>query len=715
MVQTLFSPSWYRVAQLRPSLRNQVVIHRHTYRGRSWHVVEDRSSEQHHRFKPATYFIIGLMDGSRSVDSIWRAALERLGDEAPSQDDMIGLLAQLHYADLLKTDVSPEASDLFYRYRQRDRQKWIARLSAPLAWRVPLFDPDRMLDRLLPAARVAFSAWGLAAWIIVVGLGLVLAALNWGRIVEHLGERVLDPWNLLALFLAYPIIKLLHELAHALAVKAWGGQVHDVGVMFILFMPLPYVDASASSGFRSKWRRALVDAAGILVELLVASVALMVWLDMDQPILRSVLFNLMLIGTVSTLLFNGNPLLKFDGYYILSDILEIPNLAQRAQKFLGYLFRRYLCGISNAVSPVTANGERFWFLVYGPLAAVYRIFLTFSIAMFLASEYLLVGLLLAAWCVLLMGLLPLGRLVWSAVTDHQLRQHRLRLWTAVGTTFTVACLLLFAWPAPYATVAEAVTIVPENRQVRAGAEGFVVRLLAEPGATVAPGTELALLSDPTVDAEARALKAQLAALEAKLAAAEFTKVVDASVIRAEMKAVKEEFERVSERRHEQTVVALAAGLFLVPFASDLPGHFLQRGAIFGYVHDANDVVIRAVVDQVGIGAIEKEIRRIEIWETGQETRPLPGRLVRIVPAGRNELPHKALSAEGGGALPLDPRSPDQLRTTSNVFQVDLRPDPGRPVNFLGQRHYVRFEHKPKPVGFQVFERGREFILNRFGI
>jgi putative peptide zinc metalloprotease protein len=714
MAQTLFSPSWYRVAQLRPSLRKQVVIYRHTYRGKPWHVIEERSSEQHHRFKPATYFIVGLMDGTRTVDAIWRAALDRLGDDAPSQDDMIALLAQLHFADLLKTDASPEADDLFRRYRLRERQKWIARLSSPLAWRLPLFDPDRLLDYLAPAGRWIFSVWGIVVWACLVGTGLVLAAINWGRIVERIGERVLDPWNVAALVIAYPVLKILHELGHALAVKVWGGRVHDAGVMFILFMPIPYVDASASSGFASKWRRALVDAAGILTELLVASVALMVWLDTEQPVLRSVLFNLMLIGTVSTVLFNGNPLLKFDGYYILSDILEIPNLAPRAQKYIAYLFKHYLWGVAAAVSPVTAQGERFWFLLYGPLAALYRVFLTFSIALFLASEYTLVGLLLAVWCVALMGIAPVVRFVSTVAHDPDLRDRRPRLILSTAAILAIVLLSLLVVPAPYTTIAEAVTVVPENRQVRAGAEGFVMRLLAEPGAPVVSGAQLAGLADPTVDAEARVLRAQLAALAARLSAVEFTNIVDAGVIRAEMKAVKEDLDNVAERQLEQTVVANASGQFLVPAAADLPGHFLLRGTTFGYVHDPGDVIIRAVVDQAGMGAIERGVESVSVWEAGLETRPRTATVARVVPGGHNELPHRALAADGGGTIVLDPRTPGQLRTTTNLFQIDLRPERGDHIDHIGQRFYVRFEHAPRPIGLQFLDRARQVILERFG-
>ena len=715
MTRTLFSPSWYRVAQLRPTLRKQVTIHRHDYRGRAWHVIEERANEQHYRFTPATYFIIGLMDGTRTVNAIWRAALDRLGDDAPSQDELIDLLAQLHFADLLKTDATPEAHQLFQLMQGRERRRWLGRLASPFAVKVPLFDPDSVLDRLVPAAHWIFSWLGLSIWLLAVGIGAILAALNWGSITDRVSERVLDPWNLLAIAIGYPLIKMFHELGHALAVKVWGGRVNDVGVMFILFMPVPYVDASATSGFQSKWRRALVDAAGILTELLIASLALMLWLQTEQPMLRSVLFNLMLIGTVSTVLFNGNPLVKFDGYYILSDALEIPNLAQRSQKYLGYLFKRYVWGASNAVSPVTARGEALWFLLYGPCASIYRVFIMLSIASFLASEYAAVGILLAIWCVITLGVVPLARLISSLAADPDLRERRWRLiWTSAGIAGVVAAAL-FVMPAPYFSIAEAVAVVPENRQVRAAAEGFLANLAAEPGVHVTAGTKLAVIIDPSVESEVKVLKAQVTALEARLSAVQFTNRVEANLIRAETRTVKEELARASERMTEQTVMAGADGRFLVPMASDLPGRYFQRGSIIGYVHDPSEMIIRAVVEQAGMGAIERGVRDVTVWEAGYETSANPGKIKRIAPGGGNELPHKALAADGGGTIMLDPRSPEKLRTMANLFQIDLEMQGSIPANFIGKRYYVRFEHQPRPLGLQLYDVVRQAMLQRFGV
>ena len=118
-----------------------------------------------------------------------------------------------------------------------------------------------------------------------------------------------------------------------------------------------------------------VAAAGMAVELFVAALALFLWLNVESGRVSAIAYNVMLIGGVSTLLFNGNPLLRYDGYYVLADWIEIPNLAQRSTRYLGYLLQHYILGVDDAVSPVTAPGERAWFICYGIASFCYRLFI----------------------------------------------------------------------------------------------------------------------------------------------------------------------------------------------------------------------------------------------------------------------------------------------------------------------------------------------------
>ncbi|MEE9149497.1 MAG: hypothetical protein V3U27_19115, partial [Candidatus Tectomicrobia bacterium] len=314
MSEPLFSASWYRVAALRPRLRSHAHIHRHHYRGQLWYVLQDVAAQRYHRFSPAAYGLIGLMDGRRTVQEIWQEASSHLGDDAPTQDEVIQILTQLHAADVLQCDVPPDSAEMLLRYDRQRRDKWQRQLLSPLSWRFPLFDPERILQRLLPFTRPLLSSTGALLWLAVVGMATVLAAMHWHDLTHNLMDRVLAPHNVVLLWLLFPVVKILHEFGHGCATKVYGGEVHEMGLMLLVLQPLPYVDASAASAFRAKWQRIVVGAAGMLVELFIASLALFVWLNVEPGTVRAVAYNIMFIAGVSTVLFNANPLLCYDGY-----------------------------------------------------------------------------------------------------------------------------------------------------------------------------------------------------------------------------------------------------------------------------------------------------------------------------------------------------------------------------------------------------------------
>src|SRR5262249_19576740 len=192
---------------------------------------------------------------------------------------------------------------------------------------------------------------------------------------------------------------------------AFGGTTHEFGIMFIVFAPMPYVDASAASEFRSKWHRVIVGASGMLVEVFVAALALHVWLAVEQGLVRALAFNVMLIAGVSTVLFNGNPLLRYDGYYILCDIIEIPNLATRATRYWGYLVTRYAFRQEDQEFAGT-RGERVWLFLYAPASFLYRQIVIFAIAIFIASEYAAFGIAVALWSLMTGVVMPAAKALW---------------------------------------------------------------------------------------------------------------------------------------------------------------------------------------------------------------------------------------------------------------------------------------------------------------
>lgn len=508
MSKRLHSQSWYRVAGLRPRLRSHARIHRHDYRGETWYVLQDDSSGRYHRFSEIAHYIIGLMDGRRTVQEIWDASLEHLGEDHPTQDEIIELMGQLHTADLLQTEETPDTGELTERYGKKQRQKWIKRFYSPLSLRFRLFDPEPMLRATVDWVRPLFGWGGFLIWLAVVAVGAALAVIHWTDLTENMVDRVLAPENLLVLWLSYPLVKTVHELGHAYAAKVWGGEVHEMGVMLLVFMPVPYVDASCSSAFRQRRRRMVVSGIGIMVELFLASLALLVWLNAESGAVRAFAWNIMLIGGVSTLFFNGNPLLRFDGYYVMADAVDIPNLATRSNKYWAYLFQRRLFGVKSAESPALIAGEASWFGIYGLAAFVYRLFITFSIALFVAGKFFVVGGLLAIWALATQLLVPAGKILKFLFTGKKLQRKRRR--ALAVSAFLALCLLalLFAAPFPLRTMSEGVVWVPEHAEVRVGTEGQLLRLLAQNGVEVQAG-------DPLVELEAPFLTAKEAVLRAR--------------------------------------------------------------------------------------------------------------------------------------------------------------------------------------------------------
>ena len=305
--------------------------------------MHDHATGRVHRLSPAGYMIVAAMDGARTVDQLWREAGTRLEEEAPSQDDVIQLLAQLNAADLLQTEVTPDSAALVERAAKAGRSRWLQQRALPAGAADPALASRQVSSSALGRSPNGCSA-GLAPflWLLVVLPAMVLAAQHWQELSASASDRILAADNIVLLALTYFVLKALHEFGHGFAVKAFGGAVHEFGVMFLVFAPVPYVDASAASEFRSKWRRALVGAAGMIVEVFFAALALYVWLAVEPGLVRALAFDAMVVAGVSTVVFNGNPLLRYDGYYILADLLEIPNLAQRGHPLLG-LPGRSLC------------------------------------------------------------------------------------------------------------------------------------------------------------------------------------------------------------------------------------------------------------------------------------------------------------------------------------------------------------------------------------
>jgi putative peptide zinc metalloprotease protein len=703
------------VAALKPRLRSHVEIHRHNYREEIWYILQDHASGRFQRFTPAAYLFIGLMDGQRTVEEIWEAGRVRLGEDSPTQEEVIRLLSQLHAVDVLQCDVPPDTAELLKRFEKRQSSKWKQNVRNPLWMRFSLLDPERFLIRFQPFARPFFSWLGALLWLGVVGTGIFLAGVHWPELTENIMDRVLAPQNILLLWLTYPFLKVFHEFGHAFAVKVMGGEVHEMGVMLLVLTPIPYVDASSASAFHNKWERIRVSAAGLAVELFVAALALFVWINIEPGPIRAVLYNLIFLAGVSSLLFNGNPLLRYDAYYMLGDLLEIPNLGQRGIQYVVYLAQRYLFGLRDMEPPMSVSGERVWFVIYTVLSFTYRIFIYAGIVLFIASKFFVMGVMIACWAVVSMFIVPGAKGIRFLLSSPRLGRKRVRaiMTTSFGLASIAAIVLLV--PVPLSTLAEGVIWVPEQSFVRAGTDGFVNRIIATSGNQVRPGELLIECSDPILPANIRVLESRLKELKALYETQVLSDRVKAAVTHEEMEHVKGQLEDARRRADELMIRSSTGGFFLIPMAQDLPGRFVRRGELLGYVLDRSTITARVVVSQSDVDFVRQRTLGVAIRFPEKLIKTVPVVIKREVPAATDQLPSRVLSQQGGGGIAIDPRDMLGVKAFQKLFLFDIElPDLGGLYN-VGGRVYVRFDHGWEPLIWRWYRSIRQLFLRRFNV
>ena len=325
---TLHSPHWHEVASLRPALRSLVNSRRLRSRGQIWHVLTAPGSREQLRLNAPAWRFVALLDGSSTLDSLWHQLHERDADSAPSQPEVLDLLARLNAAGFLKTDMPLDFVAQFSEARRRERTRRFAAMS-PLAMRVQLFNPGRLIDAIAPWCTALFTPPALILWAVIVGMSALRAASEWPALASAVAQAGSSPRFVLIAWLIYPLMKAVHELAHALTIRRFGGSVPTAGFTLLVLVPVPYVDASAANTF-ARMQRVLVSAAGVMTELLIAALAFWLWLAVAPGLVRDVALTAFFIGALSSLLINGNPLLRFDGYYAFYAICSTCPISARA-------------------------------------------------------------------------------------------------------------------------------------------------------------------------------------------------------------------------------------------------------------------------------------------------------------------------------------------------------------------------------------------------
>jgi putative peptide zinc metalloprotease protein len=710
MSATLLSPNWYRVAYLRPRLRAGLQVSRHTVRGEQWLVVTNPMTGTHHRFNQVAWKLVASCDGQRSLDEAWSALVDAAGDTAPTQDEAIAIAGQALSAHILVGDVPPDAASVV---RLHDRRVGRTRRQAinPLAFRLPLWNPDTFLDRHLPHLAWLFAPTALRICLALAALSALLALIHAQALAADAQRLLSEPRGLLLTWCAYPVIKALHELAHGFMIKAHGGAVRQMGVSLLLLMPVPYVDASASAVFENKRARAGVAAAGIVVELLLAGLGLGVWLVLEPSLARDAAIAVVLVGGLSTLLVNGNPLLRFDGYHVLCDLAELPNLAQRSRAHWLNLLQRRVLGLPSAQAQGLARGERPWLLAYTPLSWAMRTVLLCVLALALAQAWPAASLVLALAALWLGVAGPLGKgMVW-VLRAPELHQRRVRAVATVGSGVAAVLVLAFAAPLPQRSHAPAVVRLPDEAEVRLQAAGFVERFLVPDGATVDAGDAIAVLSNPVLLADVARVHASWQEAEVEHTRLRDTDPRAAAQAGDRVAQFRGELLSLQAQRDALQVRARTGGRITLDSHRNRVGMFLPQGHLLAQVLPDTAPLVRALVGNSDIALVRDNTASATVMLASGGT-PLAAQMQGAVPQATFQLPSSALGVAGGGHIAVDPADSKGLTARTPHFQVDLSlPVQVRPP--IGTRAMVTFEHGPGSAADWLARQMRVAFLRHF--
>ncbi|HEX6692199.1 MAG TPA: hypothetical protein VF110_13750, partial [Burkholderiales bacterium] len=356
--------------------------------------------------------------------------------------------------------------------------------------------------------------------------------------------------------------------------------------------------------------------------------------------------------------------------------------------------------------------ERAWLAVFTVASFFYRILVMVGIALFIATQYFIVGILLALFVVATSLVWPVLKGINFVLTHPKLGRRRGRAVTVTAAASALVAALLFLVPLPLWTLAQGVTWAPPDATVFAGSDGFVRQVSAASGSPVRRGATLLVTEDPLLELRTRVLEAQVRLLSLRAHAELQLDRVRWELTREELVAAEAELALAKERGGELVIRAPADGVFLVPSPEDLPDRFLRKGQQVGYVVRPDTITVKALVPQEDADLVLAHTERAEVRRAGAVFETLHAVMKRQVPQATNRLPNPALSTQAGGLVPVDPRDPQAPTALQGWFEIELEL-PATRTYAVGERVYVRFEHGWEPVAFRLYRSVRQLFMKRF--
>jgi putative peptide zinc metalloprotease protein len=699
-----------------PKLRRDLVFRPQRFGNQQCFIAEDPATARFFRIGVAEYMLLSALDGVRSVQAAWKKTLETLPDCGLQPNDAVTICQWAVRHELALETWRDD--DVKQQPRQASAQTpRSGRRLGPLSMQLPLCYPDRFFERIEPWLGWVFSWPAVVSWLVLVGWASKDLIASSDQLTSS-ASQVIAAGNWMWLGSAWVILKLIHECSHGVCCKRLGGDVREAGIILILFAPLAYVDVTSTWRIRSKWDRMRIAAAGMYVELLIAAVAALVWCRTDIGVIHELSFNVLMTASVMTLIFNANPLMRFDGYYIMSDALEIPNLYDQGRQHVGQCVRKYLLG--DRVGRCSQGGVRSAIISgYGWASLAWRNVVFASLLLAAVTLFDGAGIVLVAIAIALWVRSMLRRLVHllHADGDHRVNWLRFALVTTSISALMLCVALLLPWPG--ATTAPAIVEFDPETIVRAGSNGFVDNLLVTGGQQVTRGQILVKMENPQLEHDLREL--ELLIDESRLKGRMFDRHGEWVKSQAEKEKLRNLESRADELRAELSGLILRApcdGVIVGRAIASLEGTYLQKGAAICSIGVERAKKIRVSIAQEDVEQFRGKLgQALHAHLSGID--PVRGVLQKIDPRASDVPIDPSLCAPEGGDLAVradHAKSPtlthDQLQLVSPRFTgiLKLEPSAGERL-FAGQRAYValrRFES----VGHHIVRCIRDWVDER---
>ncbi len=681
-------------------MRADLTARRHKYQGRVYWVVKEPIGLRYFRFQEEEFAVLNMMKGNVSLEEIKERFEDEFAPHKITYQDLQHFIGTLHRSGLVLSDSPGQGQQLKKRRDERTQKETLSKLSNVLAIRFKGIDPERILQLLYPFTRWLFSPTAFAFFIALAISALLLLGVQFDVFRSRLPgfDQFFGPknWGYLAIVLG--VTKIIHEFGHGLLCHHHGGECHEMGVMFLVLTPCLYCNVSDSWMLPSKWHRAAIGAGGIYFELIMASIATFVWWFSEPGMLNHLALRVMFICSVSTVIFNGNPLLRFDGYYILSDLIEIPNLRQKASKILQNKAAEYCLGLEMPEDPFLPQSNQAMFGLYTVAAVAYRWFIFFSILFFLNKVFEPYGLKVLGQLIALMGLFGLVvQPAWQGAKFLHVpgRMDQVKWPRLYATLAIVAAVIsgIFCLPVPK-SVHCAFQLQPrEVRKVFADVPGRIVEVDKEPGQVVEVGETIAVMENDKLKQELYRLQAEVQILDEELEGLYKLRADDPTVDSlipdklATRAAKKKLLDARVEDYRKLTIKAPASGMLFsaqlrpekTPPEGELitwtgspldprnRGVFMEVSSVICQVGGVGEFEAVLAVDQADVNFIEVG-SRVKMVLDSVTHKTIEGEVEEIAPQEMSEVP-MALGNKAGGDLATRMDASGTERPLSATYRV----------------------------------------------